>query len=1224
MMRHAIKNDVITKVDNKEVDYELPSTNQFFGSHLNLIPLQSSVHGSRLFYGSKYFNQALPLSNPEAPLIQNINELSDNGESFDETLGRNAGAMFSDKNGVVQNVNKKSITIKSEDGELIKKPLYHNFPFNRKTSLHNTPIVRKGDVVKSGDLLAKSNYTDDRGTLALGLNARVGLLPYKGHSMEDAIVVSEDFAKRLTSEHMYADDLEYKRGVKGGKNHYVSLFPKKFVISQLDKLDDNGVVLPGQTLEPGDPVALASKPRVVSSSSQKLGKLSSYMKNARNDASLVWEHETPGVVTDVVRTRSGVKVTVRSDEPAMPGDKVVFRSGQKGTISKIIPNDHMPRTVIGKPLELLLNPLGIPSRVNNSMIYELLLGKAAKATGKPYKLNAFTQPGNKWFSYVKGELDKHGISDVEEIFDPQSDKKLQKPATVGDAYVLKLHHTATKGFSARNQGAYDINEQPLKGGDELAQSKRLSGLETHGLLSSGAYGMLKDMSLLRGAKNDDYWQQLRSGYDPKMPDTPLVYNKFKTLLQGSGYHARQINKKGDMRLGPMTEKVLTELDPVEVNNPGLLEMRQLSKGAVVPVKGGLFDDSLSNTNKYGFVRLPFEVPNPAFEEPVRKILGLTEKQYRNILSGKEELPQSLIDRIAKFVKKSSTEADVYVTSAIPGGSTDLVNKHGLLSSKSLLDNKEVLKAVLANRAGTDWEESEEDFKARVSEELKDEFWGTSLQGPSVLFGDPDSSKITDAHPIKKLKSELIRINLSKLLKDHPGTRIVGSELVPYDPEGPEHQGDERHKDIGIEDVRKYISKTPEELWKHYDEPDGARYASNVPHAQIITPSGGIPPEYIDKAASTADVSQMKHTGPDSLAAALRTFSVNDVEKMSKEGLDSKKKSARGPSIKLMRYAHGMRKNNIAPSDYLITRVPVIPPKFRPFNIIGDSFVPGDANELYKDLFEVRDSYRDLRDELGDEAVGDSRLNVYDAVKAVYGFGDPVQPKTKSRGVSGFLKKLVGNQAKFSFFQRRLISKPVDSSGRGVIGVDPELDLDEIGIPKEMAWKLYAPYIQRRLVRSGRSAADAVIAIRDRAPHAEHAMKLESKDRPVIYSRSPAWHKYNITAGYPKLIEGNTIMISPLVTTGHNADFDGDAMNIQLPALPEAVDDAKNKLLPSKMLFSIKKRNDIVPKPKHEFILGLYSSQKSKGGTPFTFRSKADALKAIRAGHINLNDEVNIV
>jgi hypothetical protein len=191
------------------------------------------------------------------------------------------------------------------------------------------------------------------------------------------------------------------------------------------------------------------------------------------------------------------------------------------------------------------------------------------------------------------------------------------------------------------------------------------------------------------------------------------------------------------------------------------------------------------------------------------------------------------------------EKDVYVQSAVPAASRELVRKHGLLSSQALLNNPEALEAFLSDRKGTDWEEDEEAFKQRIAEKLKDTFWGDSLKGPSVFFGDPDPDKITDVHPMRKLKAETVRVNLSKLLRDYPETRIAGSELQPYDPEGPEHQGDLRHYDLDIDKVREYAVKDPKELWKHYDEPEGARYASNVPHAQIITPSGSIPPEYLE-------------------------------------------------------------------------------------------------------------------------------------------------------------------------------------------------------------------------------------------------------------------------------------------------------------------------------------------------------------------------------------------
>ena len=326
----------------------------------------------------------------------------------------------------------------------------------------------------------------------------------------------------------------------------------------------------------------------------------------------------------------------------------------------------------------------------------------------------------------------------------------------------------------------------------------------------------------------------------------------------------------------------------------------------------------------------------------------------------------------------------------------------------------------------------------------------------------------------------------------------------------------------------------------------------------------------------------------------------------------------------MRAVRGFSRNNVKPSELMIKRVPVIPTKFRPFSVVGDAFAPGDANELYRDLLQIIDSHKSLSTELGDKGAASDRINVYDSAKAVYGVGDAVLPKTRARGVGGFLKKLVGTQAKYSYFQRKLVSKPVDFSGRGVIGVDPDLNMDEIGIPTDMAYKIYSPYIQRRLVRAGMSPAIAIESVNQRGSEARRALDEEIKERPVIYSRAPAWHKFNVISGYPKLVDGSSILINPLVTTGHNADFDGDTMNIHVPGLDEAVDDAKSRLLPSKMLFSIKEHGSVVPQPKHELLLGLYTAQNREAKSRHTFGTNEEAVAAIKRGEVRLSDDVDIV
>jgi DNA-directed RNA polymerase subunit beta len=631
----ALRDNKIQEVDDNEVDVELLSSNNFFSTHINLIPMHSAVQGPRLFYGARFYNQALPLVNPDAPLVQNLDSQDKDGQSFDEKLGKIAGSVIADDDGEVVDLTSDFVKLRKADGSIKSFDLYNNFPFNRKTAITHKPLINKGDVVTKGQMLAKSNYTSDNGSLALGANARVGLVPFKGYSMDDAIVVSNSFAKRLTSDHSYTMEQDYDNDIKGGLNHYVSLFPTQFTKDQLKRFDPSGVVKPGTRVKQGDPLILATRPRVFSSTTAQLGKLSKAMRQSRHDSSQIWDSEFDGTVTDVAKTKTGYKVIVKSEAPAQMGDKIVFRSGQKGVIANILSDDHMPRTKDGNPLEVLLNPLGIPSRVNNGIIYELLLGKAAAKMGQPVKVPSFNKPGEKWYDFVAKTLQDNDLSETEEVFDPMSNRLLENPITVGVGHVLKLHHTSASKASARGQGGYDLDQQPLKGGSEAAQAKRLSGLEVHSLLSAGAYKTLKEGATLRGQKNDEYWRALRQGYQPKPPGAPFAWEKFQTLLTGAGLQARKVDG-GKLRLGPFTDDDLDKRGAVDIKSGDLVDMNTMD-----PVPGGLFDQSVVGNNKWGKISLPFKVPNPAFEPAVRHLLGLTEKELRGIMSGQMELPEHL-------------------------------------------------------------------------------------------------------------------------------------------------------------------------------------------------------------------------------------------------------------------------------------------------------------------------------------------------------------------------------------------------------------------------------------------------------------------------------------------------------------------------------------------------------------------------------------------------------
>lgn len=634
-MAQVIKNSQIEEVPDNEVDLELQSPSRLVGTHANIVPMFNNAQSARLFYAARFVNQAMPLKYREAPLVQSLDPEDANGGSFEEQFGKRVGARYynNDIGGTVTNVTPDSIEIKQDDGNTHTVNLYNNFQFNRKTQLSNKAVVKPGDKVQKGQILAGSNFTDDNGTLSMGVNARIAMVPYKGYSMDDAIVVSDKFAKKMSSEHSYEHDIQKDSDIKFGKTHFTSLFPRTFTKEQLENLDDDGVAKPGTVLHYGDPIILATKPKAVSSNTH-LGKLGKTFRQMRSDASEIWEHEYPGTVVDSVNGKKNIKAFVNAEAPLQEGDKIVIRNGQKDIVAKILPEEQMLRSLDGTPFEVLLNPLALPSRVNTATPYELALGKLAAISGKPVKEAAFNKYGTSRLDHVLEELKKYGVSDTEDVFDPMSNRKLEKPVTTGVGYIYKLHHVVASKKSARGNAAYSQDEQPLKGGSDAAQAKRLGGLETTALMARGAYATLREGSTLRGQKNDDYWRMVRQGYHPTEPGTPFVWDKFKALLNGAGLNARDLGK-GTLRLSPFTQRDLDSRNPIEIKNGKMVNLSNLE-----PEKGGLFDSSLVAGNRWGKIALPTALPNPAFEKQIQLLLGITGADMRKVLSGEMTLKEA--------------------------------------------------------------------------------------------------------------------------------------------------------------------------------------------------------------------------------------------------------------------------------------------------------------------------------------------------------------------------------------------------------------------------------------------------------------------------------------------------------------------------------------------------------------------------------------------------------
>lgn len=456
---------------------------------------------------------------------------------------------------------------------------------------------------------------------------------------------------------------------------------------------------------------------------------------------------------------------------------------------------------------------------------------------------------------------------------------------------------------------------------------------------------------------------------------------------------------------------------------------------------------------------------------------------------------------------------------------------------------------------------------------------------------------------------------------------------------------EHDKPTDNERVAQADLKAPVLLAKHGDKTavvDGLhRLARAVRDKALTLPARWIDPKALKQAAwddatdevrgwfsepeetKSASTAAPPTTGPGAIMHALKNINLDVLEKQAHALIATGKLTKRDQGIKMLGVIDGMKRNELKPTDLMITKVPVLPPAFRPYGMMGNTYLPGVANELYGDMFKHIGLHKETLQELGPKGAVATRRNMYDSVRALFGYGDPVSPKLHARGNVGYMKQITGpNSPKFSFAQRRMFSKTQDNVARGAITVAPHLNMNQIGIPKEMAWDMLHNIIQGRLARGGMSPMQALEAVRSRSREADIALQQEIKERPFIYSRAPAWHQFNTVAGYGQLIDGDNIAISPYVTAGLNADFDGDTINLHVPVLPESVQEAKDKLMPDKMLFSIKSPDQVMAQPKHEQILGLFESQRTPSKQVHKFGSHQEALAAIQKGTVSLSDDID--
>ena len=536
----ARKNGEPLLASRKEVDFMDIATNQAFSVATSMIPFLNHDDPNRTLMGSNMQKQATPCIVPEAPIVATGIE----GMAAKDT-GR---VVVAAEAGEVIEADATHIVVKNKEG---KKREYTLTSFQRTndfSAFYHRVAVTVGDKVKRGDLLADTSSTDN-GQMAVGQNAMVAFMSWNGANYEDAIIISERLVKQSKFATIHLDELDVSvRDTKLGPEVTTPDIPNVSEL-KLRNLDENGIIRIGAEVRPGDILVGKVTPKGEAQLTPEERLLRSiFGEKAKDvkDSSLRLEAGKRGRVIGVKifsrengdQLESGVikkiHITIAQVRNVSVGDKLAGRHGNKGVISRILPEEDMPYTEDGTPIDIILTPLGVPSRMNLGQILELHLGMAAHTLGYQAIVPPFASATEE---EIKAELNAAGIPEDGKIQlrDGRTGEQFAQKTAVGYMYILKLHHMVEDKIHMRSIGPYSlITQQPL-GGKAQIGGQRFGEMEVWALLGYGAAYTLREMLTI---KSDDIvgrsaaFDSIVRGERISHPHTPAAFNVLVNQLRG--------------------------------------------------------------------------------------------------------------------------------------------------------------------------------------------------------------------------------------------------------------------------------------------------------------------------------------------------------------------------------------------------------------------------------------------------------------------------------------------------------------------------------------------------------------------------------------------------------------------------------------------------------------------------------------------------------------------
>ncbi|MCS7216423.1 MAG: DNA-directed RNA polymerase subunit beta [Candidatus Bipolaricaulota bacterium] len=547
-------------VPPEEVDFVEVAPNMILGVSAALIPFLEHDDANRALMGANMQRQAVALLRPQAPIV---------GTGMEAKAARDSGAVVvAEEDGTVTYVDAQRIVVRGKKGERTYRLRVFERS-NQDTLIHQRPLVRKGDKVKKGQVLADSQFTEG-GELALGANLLVAFLPFEGYNYEDAIVVSERLVRENLLDSIHIQEFEVRaEDTKLGPEEITADIPN-LPRSAMRNLDEHGIVRVGTEVRTGDILVGKITPKGESEPTPEerifLSIFGERMRNFKNTSLRMPPITGTATVIRVKRLSRAagdeleagvnelVKVYVAQRRRIAVGDKLAGRHGNKGVIAAILPVEDMPFLPDGTPVDVILNPLGVPSRMNLGQIFETNLGWLAALRGEKVASPPFDgAKEEEVLRELTAELQKRGLSDGSRadgkviLRDGRTGEPFQSPVTVGVMYLLKLEHIAADKIHARSTGPYAlITQQPL-GGRAHFGGQRLGEMEVWALEAYGAASLLQEMLTL---KSDDVrgrvalYKAILRGEDFPRPGIPESFKVLWQELRCLGLSLKAYDKSG--------------------------------------------------------------------------------------------------------------------------------------------------------------------------------------------------------------------------------------------------------------------------------------------------------------------------------------------------------------------------------------------------------------------------------------------------------------------------------------------------------------------------------------------------------------------------------------------------------------------------------------------------------------------------------------------------------